>query len=105
MFGRGLYEVVEQFWTAPQRADGGEVEAEFAREYAATPRIAAARRASSSDRPNSSVDGGPGDRAPAAPPEHPRHRVARTDGPAGAGALVGQTIGEPPVTAMTSAVM
>ncbi len=39
MFGRGLYEVMEEFWTAPQRADGGEVEAEFAREYAATPRI------------------------------------------------------------------
>jgi dihydrofolate reductase len=39
LFGRGLYEVMEEFWTAPERADGGEVEAEFAREYAATPRI------------------------------------------------------------------
>ncbi|HSP39617.1 MAG TPA: dihydrofolate reductase family protein [Frankiaceae bacterium] len=39
LFGRGVYEVMEDFWTAPERADGGEVEAEFAREYAATPRI------------------------------------------------------------------
>src|SRR4051794_24228624 len=39
LFGRGLYEVMEEFWTAPERADGGEVEAEFAREYVATPRI------------------------------------------------------------------
>ena len=39
LFGRGLYEVMEEFWTAPERADGGDVEAEFAREYAATPRI------------------------------------------------------------------
>ena len=39
LFGRGLYEVMEEFWTAPERADGGEVEAEFAREYTATPRI------------------------------------------------------------------
>ncbi|GAY11989.1 dihydrofolate reductase family protein [Pseudonocardia sp. N23] len=39
LLGRGLYEVMEEFWTAPERADGGEVEAEFAREYAATPRI------------------------------------------------------------------
>ena len=39
LFGRGLYEVMEKFWTAPERADGREVEAEFAREYAATPRI------------------------------------------------------------------
>ena len=39
LFGRGLYEVMEEFWTAPERADGHEVEAEFAREYAATPRI------------------------------------------------------------------
>jgi len=35
----GIYEVMEEFWTAPERADGHEVEAEFAREYAATPRI------------------------------------------------------------------
>ena len=39
LFGRGLYEVMEEFWTAPERADGHEVEAEFAREYAVTPRI------------------------------------------------------------------
>ena len=32
LFGRGLYEVMEEFWTAPERADGHEVEAEFARE-------------------------------------------------------------------------
>ena len=23
LFGRGLYEVMEEFWTAPERADGG----------------------------------------------------------------------------------
>lgn len=39
LFGRGLYAVMEEFWTAPERADGGEVEAEFARAYVATPRI------------------------------------------------------------------
>lgn len=39
LFGRGLYEVMEDYWTAPERADGHEVEAEFAREYIATPRI------------------------------------------------------------------
>src|SRR3954466_6284039 len=39
LFGRGLYDVMEEFWTAPDRADGEEVEAEFAREYVATPRI------------------------------------------------------------------
>jgi dihydrofolate reductase len=39
LFGRGLYEVMEEFWTAPERADGEDVEAEFAREYTATPRI------------------------------------------------------------------
>lgn len=39
LFGRGLYEVMEEYWTAPERADDAEVEAEFAREYAATPRI------------------------------------------------------------------
>jgi dihydrofolate reductase len=39
LFGRGLYEVMEEFWTAPERADGDEMEAEFAREYVATPRI------------------------------------------------------------------
>lgn len=39
LFGRGLYEVMEEFWTEPERAEGSEVEAEFAREYIATPRI------------------------------------------------------------------
>src|SRR3954454_24380211 len=39
LFGRRLYEVMEEFWTAPERADGNDVEAEFAREYVATPRI------------------------------------------------------------------
>ena len=39
LFGRGLYEVMEDFWTAPERADGQEVEAEFARLYVETPRI------------------------------------------------------------------
>ena len=39
LFGRGLYEVMEEFWTAPERADGHEVEAEFAELYVATPRI------------------------------------------------------------------
>jgi dihydrofolate reductase len=39
LFGRGLYDVMEDFWTAAERADGHEVEAEFAREYTATPRI------------------------------------------------------------------
>jgi dihydrofolate reductase len=39
LFGRRLYELMEDFWTSPERADGDEVEAEFAREYVATPRI------------------------------------------------------------------
>ncbi len=39
LFGRGLHDVMEEFWTAPERADGPEVEAEFARLYVATPRI------------------------------------------------------------------
>lgn len=39
LFGRRTYEVMEDFWTDPERADGEEVEAEFAREYVATPRI------------------------------------------------------------------
>jgi dihydrofolate reductase len=39
LFGRGLYDVMEEFWTAPERADGEEVEAEFARLYTQTPRI------------------------------------------------------------------
>src|SRR3712207_4217361 len=39
LFGRGLYGVMEEFWTAPERAGGGDVEAEFAREYTAAPRI------------------------------------------------------------------
>ena len=39
LYGRGLYETMEEFWTAPERADGSDVEAEFARAYVATPRI------------------------------------------------------------------
>lgn len=40
LFGRGLYEVMEEPWTqAAQQTDLPEVEAEFAREYLATPRI------------------------------------------------------------------
>lgn len=39
LFGRGLYDVMEEFWASPERADGHEVEAEFAREYVATPRV------------------------------------------------------------------
>ena len=39
LFGRGLYDVMEDYWTAPERADEDDVTAEFAREYAATPRI------------------------------------------------------------------
>lgn len=39
LFGRGLYDVMEEFWTSPERADGHEVEAEFAELYVATPRI------------------------------------------------------------------
>jgi dihydrofolate reductase len=39
LFGRGLYDVMEEYWTAPERADGPEVEAEFADAYIATPRI------------------------------------------------------------------
>jgi dihydrofolate reductase len=39
LFGRGLYDVMEDYWTAPERADGDEVEAEFAQLYTETPRI------------------------------------------------------------------
>ncbi|MBW0088464.1 dihydrofolate reductase family protein [Pseudonocardia sp. KRD-184] len=39
LFGRGLHDVMEEYWTAPERADGDGAEAEFAREYTATPRI------------------------------------------------------------------
>lgn len=39
LFGRGLYEVMEDYWTDPERADGDEVEAEFAALYSATPRV------------------------------------------------------------------
>lgn len=39
LLGRRLYEVMEGFWTAPERAGGDEVEAEFARLYTATPRV------------------------------------------------------------------
>jgi dihydrofolate reductase len=39
LFGRGMYEIMEEYWTDPERTDGDEVEAEFAREYTATPRV------------------------------------------------------------------
>lgn len=39
LFGRRMYETMEEYWTDPERADGGDVEAEFARAYVATPRI------------------------------------------------------------------
>jgi len=39
VYGRGLYDMMEEFWTDPERADGHELEAEFARAYAATPRV------------------------------------------------------------------
>lgn len=40
LFGRGLYEVMEDYWTdAATRDDMPEVEAEFARAYVGTPRI------------------------------------------------------------------
>jgi dihydrofolate reductase len=39
LFGRRLYEVMEDFWSAPERADGEPVEAEFAAIYVARPRI------------------------------------------------------------------
>ncbi len=39
VYGRRLYDAMEEFWTDPARADGAEVEAEFARAYSATPRV------------------------------------------------------------------
>jgi dihydrofolate reductase len=39
LYGRGMFEVMDAFWSSPERAGGGEVEAEFARAYVATPRI------------------------------------------------------------------
>ena len=39
LFGRRLYEEMEAYWRAPERADGPAVEAEFAAAYVATPRI------------------------------------------------------------------
>jgi dihydrofolate reductase len=39
LFGRRLFEAMEDFWTDPARADAPEVEAEFARAYVATPRF------------------------------------------------------------------
>src|SRR5690349_4138827 len=39
LYGRGMFEIMDAFWSDPERADGGEVEAEFARAYTATPRI------------------------------------------------------------------
>ena len=38
VYGRGLYDVMEAFWTDPARADGDPLEAEFAAAYSATPR-------------------------------------------------------------------
>ncbi|QII04714.1 deaminase [Rhodococcoides fascians A25f] len=38
LFGRRMYEAMEDFWTAPERADGEDIEAEFARLYVDTPR-------------------------------------------------------------------
>ena len=39
LFGRRLYDVMEDFWTSPERDDAEPVEAEFAEIYRATPRI------------------------------------------------------------------
>jgi dihydrofolate reductase len=39
LFGRTLYGIMEEYWTSPERAGESDVEAEFAREYSATPRI------------------------------------------------------------------
>lgn len=39
LFGRRLYEEMEEHWTAPDRAAGPAVEAEFAAAYVETPRI------------------------------------------------------------------
>jgi dihydrofolate reductase len=39
LFGRRMYEIMEGFWTAPERAEGPAVEAEFAALYSATPRV------------------------------------------------------------------
>ncbi|OZC70748.1 deaminase [Rhodococcus sp. 06-470-2] len=39
LFGRRLYEAMEDYWTDPLRAEGDDVEAEFARLYVDTPRI------------------------------------------------------------------
>lgn len=37
LFGRRLYEAMEDYWTDPERAAGDPVEAEFAELYKATP--------------------------------------------------------------------
>jgi dihydrofolate reductase len=39
LFGRRLYEAMEDYWTDPERAAGDPVEAEFAELYKATPRV------------------------------------------------------------------
>jgi dihydrofolate reductase len=39
LFGRGLYETMEDFWTDAAREDAPEIEADFARAYVATPRL------------------------------------------------------------------
>jgi dihydrofolate reductase len=38
LFGRGLYDVMEDFWSDPARREGPEVEADFAQAYLDTPR-------------------------------------------------------------------
>ncbi|MDI9896311.1 dihydrofolate reductase family protein [Rhodococcus sp. IEGM 1381] len=38
LFGRRMYEAMEDFWTAPERANGEDIEAKFARLYVDTPR-------------------------------------------------------------------
>ncbi|MCO1661081.1 dihydrofolate reductase family protein [Pseudonocardia humida] len=39
LYGRRMFETMDEFWSSPERADGGAVEAGFARAYVATPRI------------------------------------------------------------------
>jgi dihydrofolate reductase len=39
LYGRGLYDAMEGFWTDPARAEGPPVEADFAGAYVGTPRI------------------------------------------------------------------
>jgi dihydrofolate reductase len=39
VYGRRLYDVMEEFWTDPARLEGDEIEADFARAYTATRRV------------------------------------------------------------------